>query len=337
MVVMQQYMLRRFKKGSLARFCMKQSYLERIGYSGDIKDISKILCDRFDIGKFQSNTLITTGYEDVNILLSTTTGKFLVKIFSNFRSDADCRRYVDVMQQAIKEGVHFPPLVISFEQVKVNAIPLRLCVLSFVEGKTFFELNEKPSKGEIRYLAHQAAGINTININPNPVYDHWAIVNFKKEFEEKKQYLDQSDLTKLEKTLQEFQSIDLKSLPHCFVHGDIIAPNVVRDKENQLWIIDFAVSNYYPRIVELAVLACGLLFDCDTKSKTAENLFLALKEYQKTILLTKQELDALPTFIKVAHCMHVLLASYEKKAKKNTSQENEYYLQLGRVGLEQTE
>ena len=314
---------------------MDQRYLARIGYAGDIKDISKTLCQSFDLGEFKSNALITTGYEDVNVLLETTNGKFLIKIFSNFRTDEECKRYVSVMQHAIKKGVRFPELIVPLQQVQVNNSSLRLCILTFVEGKTFFELDEKPSNKEIAFLAQQAALINTINIRPAAVYDHWAIVNFKKEFAEKKQYLAEKDLEDLQKVYAEFNKIDLTVLPHCFAHGDIIAPNVVKDNKGKLWIIDFAVSNYYPRIVELAVLACGLLFDSDNKKGTEENLSHAIKEYQKTVSLSNEELDLLPTFIKVAHCMHVLLASYEKNSEKNRSKENEYYLQLGRAGLNQ--
>ncbi len=83
------------------------------------------------------------------------------------------------------------------------------------------------------------------------------------------------------------------------------------------------------------MLACDLLFDRNSKAKSKENLSLALKEYQKTIKLTQRELDALPTYIELAHAMHVLCATYEKKALNNTTKENEYYLNLGRCGLRQ--
>ena len=33
---------------------------------------------------------------------------------------------------------------------------------------------------------------------------------------------------------------------------------VMKDNNGKLWIIDFAVSNYMPRIVDLAVSSCNL-------------------------------------------------------------------------------
>ena len=61
----------------------------------------------------------------------------------------------------------------------------------------------------------------------------------------------------------------------------------------------------------------------------------ALDEYQKRIKLMPRELEALPTYIKLAHAMHILLANYEKVAKDDDSEENEYWLEEGRAGLKQ--
>ena len=135
---------------------------------------------------------------------------------------------------------------------------------------------------------------------------------------------------------KEFEKINIQTLPHCFVHGDIIATNTMKDKNNKIWIIDFAVSNYYPRIQELAVFACNLLFDEEHRSKTENNLKIALGEYQKVIKLTPRELEILPTYIKLAYAMHVLSATYESVAEKNNSEENKYWLSQGRMGLCQT-
>jgi Ser/Thr protein kinase RdoA (MazF antagonist) len=133
--------------------------------------------------------------------------------------------------------------------------------------------------------------------------------------------------------LEEFKSLDVKELPHCFVHGDMIATNVMKDKQGQLWIIDFAVSNYYPRIQEIAVLACNLLFDPVNKSKTKNNLEIALEEYQRGIKLTDKELAALPTYIKLAHAMHILGGSHGNATGLSTPEENEHWIQEGREGL----
>jgi Ser/Thr protein kinase RdoA (MazF antagonist) len=165
------------------------------------------------------------------------------------------------------------------------------------------------------------------------IYDAWAITNFLKEFKKKGKSLSKDDLKLVEPLVKKYKELKIEELPHCFVHGDIIATNLMKDNKGNLWIIDFSVSNYYPRIQELAVLACNLFFEENNKDKSKENLEIALKEYQKVIALTKEELNVLPIYIELAHAMHLLSANFEKVKKNNQTDENEYWLNQGRIGL----
>ncbi|MBU0898387.1 MAG: phosphotransferase [Nanoarchaeota archaeon] len=316
-----------------------KKYYQRIGYEGELKDISLVLCKDFGLGNFLSNRIVAVGYEDFNFVLETTKGKYFVKIFFNFRTDNDCERYVKIMEKALEANVSFPKLFESeqghLHKIKVNSTPLRLCVMEYVDGKNYFELNQKPSSDEIKFLAHQAAIINSIELKPSFVYDSWAITSFLKQYEKEGEYLKPEDKKMIEPLKNEFKAMKIEQLPHCFVHGDIITTNVIKDKNNKLWIVDFAVANYYPRIQELAVMACNILFDEKDKKKSESNFKIALDEYQKTIKLTPRELEILPTYIKLAHAMHVLRANYEKVVEGNNSDENEYWLNQGRMGLRQ--
>lgn len=314
-----------------------KDFFKRINYQGKLDDISLSVCQDFQLGDFVSNELITLGYEDFNFVLETNKGKYFVKVFSSFRTKEDCQRYMEIMLRVNKEGISFPSLFrhgkSSFYTVVINNTKLRLCVMEYIDGQSYFFLGRKPDASEIKFLANQAALINSIDIKPKFVYDSWAITSFLKEFEKKKKYLAPEDLKMIKPLTKEFEKINIQTLPHCFMHGDIIVTNTMKDKNNKIWIIDFAVSNYYPRIQELAVFACNLLFDENDKSKTENNLKVALEEYQKIIKLTPKELKILPTYIKFAHAMHVLSATYESVAEKNDSEENKYWLNQGRTGL----
>jgi Ser/Thr protein kinase RdoA (MazF antagonist) len=318
---------------------MEDLFKQRINYSGDLKDISIQICKDYNLGNFKSNKLILVGYEDFNFVLETSEGKFFTKIFANFRSLDDCKRYIEIMEKAIKSNISTPRLYNSnqgFLYIKeINRTELRLCVAEFIQGKTFFELNKKPNEKEVKFLANQAALISSIDYNPPFIYDSWAITSFLKEYKEKSKKLSEEDLSLINPLVKEFKDIEIKKLPHCFVHGDIITTNVIKDNKNKLLIIDFSCSNYAPRIQELAVLTCDMLFD-KNREISQKNLEIALKEYQKIIPLTEKELKALPIYIRLAHAMHVLRAGYEKVVNKNNTPENEHFLVSGRMGLEQT-
>ena len=320
---------------------MEDLFRKRINYNGDIRDISIQICKDYDIGDFKSNNLILMGYEDFNIIIETSKGKYFVKIFANFRAMDDCERYVDIMEKANGAKISTPKLLKSkqgfLHLIEINKVKLRLCVAEFINGKTLFETKERLNSEEIKFLAHQIALINQLDIKPKFIHDEWAITNFLKEFEKKSKSLSKEDFKLIEPLVKRYKELNIEKLPHCFVHGDIIATNVMKDINGKLWIIDFSVSNYYPKIQEMAVLACNLLFDENNRDKSKENLEVSLKEYQKTIRLTNVELEALPTYIQLAHAMHLLSANYEKVSKNNTTKENEYWLNQGRIGLIQND
>lgn len=128
-----------------------------------------------------------------------------------------------------------------------------------------------------------------------------------------------------------FPGLHIERLPHCFVHGDIIATNVIKANDNRLFVIDFAIASWYPRIQELAVLLCDLLYSEDDNEYLA-NYNLALSTYQEEIRLEKREIDLLPTYIKLAHAMHIVPATREM-LKGNQLPENSFLLESGQKGI----
>lgn len=318
---------------------MEEIFKKRIGLNGDLKEISKIICEEFNIGEFLNCEIILIGYEDFNFFLTTTGGKFFVKIYANFRTLDDCKRNTEIMVKALESGVSIPKLYRSnqgyLHVLKIGPSKLRICVMDFIDGKDFFTSQLPITKKDKILIAHQASLINSISIKPKKVYDEWAITNFESEFNKKGQYLGSDDFKLVEPLLEKFKNLEIKTLPHCFIHGDIIRTNVIKDKNDKIWIVDFSVSNYYPRIQELAVLSCDILFNKDNKKESEQNLKDALEEYKKVIKLTPEEIAYLPTYVKLAHAMHVLCATYEKKVNNNHSKENEYFLNIGKSGLRQ--
>ncbi len=318
---------------------IKKVFWGRIKYSGRLEDISSVICRDFELGKLVSNKLVLSGYEDFNFILGTNKGKYFVKIFANFRSLKDCRRYIRILEIIKKTNVSFPDLIKSkqgyLHNMKIDKTTILLCVMKYIDGNTFYRLNTLPDKKEVKFLAQQAALINSIRIKPPFIYDSWAITSFVKQWKKDGKYLSPEDFQLVAPLVKEFMNMQIKKLPHTFVHGDILTTNVIKDKNNKLWIVDFAVANYYPRIQELAVMACNILFDKKNKETSNNNLKLALYEYEKKIHLTKREKQVLPTYIKLAHAMHVLRANYFNIVEKNNSKENNYFLDQGRSGLKQ--
>lgn len=310
-------------------------FRKRIDYQGDLQKLFQRVSEDYNFGKLISYTVLLQGYEDFNTIINTEKGKYFVKIFAKFRNKEDVQQYVNIMHTAVNNGVSHPKLITSstgyLYTVTFDKVDIRLAVMEYIDGKDFFLLKEKPTYQEMKFLAHQAARINMLNIRPKFVYDSWAIPNLLNEYKKTKEYLNKNDRAIIEPLVKQFSSLHLDTLPHAFVHGDIIATNTIRSNNGTVYIIDFAVANWYPRIQELAILLCDLFFVKDT-GKYLANYNLALQEYQKVITLEQAELNILPTYIKLAHAMHIIPATREK-INGNTLPENNFWLQSGQDGI----
>lgn len=317
-----------------------QDFNKRIGLNTDLQNISKKICESYNLGDFISNELITIGYEDYNYYLTTSSGKYCVKIFSKIRTEEDVKNYLDRIRAVANSEINAPkPLMVNNDitlSLDYEGNHYDICMFEYINGKNYFELGEKPSKDVIKEIARQTAMINNLDLKPVFIYDTWAIVNFAKEYNQKREYLSDDYKDEFDRLLVELNNIDFTNLPKAFVHGDIISTNVMLDENEKVWIIDFAVSNYLPRIIDLAVIACNMCLDEKSKDNTYENIALLINEYNKYNQLTEYELKVFGIFYRLANAMHILQPQYIIKTDGD-SDENQYWLNEGIIGYSYSE
>ncbi|MDO4742278.1 MAG: phosphotransferase [Candidatus Saccharibacteria bacterium] len=308
---------------------------ERIGLNTNLEDISKQICIKYRLGQFVSNKLIKIGYEDYSYVLTASGGRYCVKIFNRAKSKQEINGYLDTIKKVATSKLRTPrPLFIENDilfHLTYKNVSYNICVFEYIDGQTYFELGRKPSESEIKKIARQTAIINELDIRPNPVYDSWSPLNFKEEYRQKRGYVPNEYKEKFDSLLADFDKIDFIKLPRSFIHGDIVSTNVMVDKDGEIWIIDFTVSGYLPRIIELAILACDICLNRDSKQKTYSNISLLLDEYDRLIPLTDYERQVFSEFYKLTNAMHILQTYFLAGQGKN-SKENEYYLAEGKIG-----
>lgn len=308
---------------------MEKEFKERINLNTNLRDISNEICKRYNLGNCLSETIILVGYEDFNYILETTKGKYCVKIFNKERTDKDCKNYVDRIELASDLNINVPKLHKYKNDgecdIIIENIKYRLCVFDYIDGESFFDLGITPNDDEIKEIIRQMANIHTATLKSDFIYDKWAIINFPQEMQDKGNYLKIEDKQKLEDLLNKFLAIDMSKLPSAFVHGDIISTNVMKDADNKLWIIDFAVSNYLPRIIDLAVSSCNLCLEAEDKEKTIQKTRMIIEEYQKYNKLTDYEISQFPIFFEVANAMGILQISYLASLGEMTEEDKFWY------------
>ena len=316
-----------------------QSLRKRINYQGEFEELLTDVTNSYGLGVFISFEPMILGMEDLNLKLLTTKGKYFVKIFNEKRDNVECLRLVNIVKMCTDNGVSHPEFlkrdVGYIFRNQYEQFNIRLAVFEFIEGKTFFDLKRNPTTPELKEIIKMAATVNEIDYKTADLYDSWAIVNFPAEYKKAKKYVDDSEKKVFDDLLSQFEKIDIKSLSHSLVHGDLIGTNIIKGKE-KIYFVDFSSANFYPRIVELAVLMSDIMFDPTGKISVQKYFDLLTSEYQKYIKLTKEDLASLPLFIKLAHSMNYLGAILEKSVGKNKTEENEHWLKLGKKGLDAT-
>jgi homoserine kinase type II len=316
------------------------NFEKRIDLNFPLKEISEIVCKKYNLGKFVSNRLIKIGYEDFNYILNTGGGKFVVKIFSNLRTDEECEVLVEKAHVPYLQGVSTPKIydadgefLFKFEK---NKKKFRLCVTDHIDGKDFYRIGEPLSLDELKFVAVQTAMLNNINFQPPFVYDKWAIVNFEKEYNENISLVEKKYAKKIGEIFEKFKMVDMSKLKKGFVHGDIISTNIMRDKHGKLFIIDFSVGNFLPRIVDLAVCICDLCLDYQNLKLSKERTDAFVSAYESVSKLSEYERECLNVFIACHQAMTIIETTREKVIEKNETDENEWFMQDSKTGLDMT-
>lgn len=309
----------------------------RINLDVPLETLSKVVCEKFGLGNFVSNVVIEIGYEDFNYVLKTDKSQVVVKVFAQTRTDEDCKNLADRAAVPNENGFSSPKI---FEtngrnllEVKIKNTKFRLIVMEKIDGKDFFSLGEIPNLEELKTIGKELAKLNKIQFNPPFVYDRWAIVNFRQEFDKNKALLSESDCKSFGEILKEFEKCDFSKLKFGFVHGDIIVTNILKDASGKLFFIDFSVSNFLPRIVDLAVSIGDLCMVSNDESQAKERTKAFLEAYEKASKLSGYEKECLKVFLKVHQATSILNCLREKIVEKNDSKENTDFLEKSKLAL----
>lgn len=315
----------------------KRTPADRLNYNGSLQPVVARLCEAYRVGDPKDFSVFDVGYEDCNVLVVTPERKYVAKIFSKGRSPDDITRYSTIMELAVEAGVNHPPLIksgdgnIVYTDTQANEISMVL--MQCVEGKSFMELDRSPDKEELRAVIEQAAKVNKIDYKPPYLFDSWAIPNIHKMFEKVEQYIQPDDLELVKRVMAQYDQIPADTLPHAFVHGDFTKANVLKGNDGKVYILDFSVANWYPRIQELAVIAANLLHDENDQMSLRDKCDLVADQYSEFTQLTPEERTHLYPYTLAGVAMEFMGAHQEKFINGNSTEETEYWLKLGRSGL----
>ncbi|HEY1646174.1 MAG TPA: phosphotransferase [Candidatus Saccharimonadales bacterium] len=311
---------------------MSNTYQERLDYKGDIKPLIAAISEGYELGIVQESSVFNVGYEDCNVRVQTDTGQFVIKAFNKLRAEQDVDRYVSVMQAVVGSGVHHPPLhrTKSGSLLFTHPSGVSAVAMDFIEGHTYFDTKAVPTDEELALIADEAVKIHSLDIDPAYVFDSWAIPNIHEMHTASLPLLDEEGKRLAQAAISRYEGIDLSKLEKRFIHGDIISPNTLLGSDGKVWVLDFAVSNVYPRVQELAVMASSLLAGSQPSSlsqrvERVKNAYLKaggeLTDYEQQILMD---------YAIAAAAMEFMGSHKVKYTDKEDPEESDYWIGVGK-------
>lgn len=86
---------------------------DRLSFSGDFSQFITDLTADYDLGNLHDFQPIEIGYEDCNVILRTTSGTYVTKIFAKYRTPEDITRYAAIMEAVTSSEVNHPNLLMN--------------------------------------------------------------------------------------------------------------------------------------------------------------------------------------------------------------------------------
>lgn len=340
-------------------------YFTRVKFNEkDLNDILNIIISDYKFAEIKSYKVIETGYEDFNVYLETLNNKYVVKFFSNERTIDNINHYIKIVDLIAKQDYLNIPKVYknkngNLEEMDFNGNKIYCFVMEYINGNTIYELNKNIDLKAIIKIVFDILKYNCVNkelkdyLNSSDAkkfkqYDMWSYENFLEEYNDKKKYLNAEDnelikpivsyysdmINRYKKYDEKFKNQPVMP-PYMSAHNDFISTNIILKDNTEPFYIDFSVSSVALNFVDIAIFGCDTVLKKDITSEEYAN-YLKIISYilYRTHIM---EYNLYPTAVAVQHAIHILIANYYKVHEDVDSAENDYFLNLGRIGIKYLE
>lgn len=312
--------------------------LERINLDVSFEELAGQLTRDYGLGSSSSFKPLPVGYEEVNSLLVTNKGKFIVKIFSKDKDLKTIKSNITALLEYYKGGVPVPKLYPNSKNrylYKINQVHAAyLIVTDYFDGEKFTEV--QPTIEDKIKITKILSQIHKLNFKTSANYDIWLTIHLAKEFEKKYKYLSEENRELINPILDEFVKIDLSKFTKSIVHFDLHRENVMKNKNGDYCILDLASTDYNYKVIDLATYMA--LFCTEFNKAPKNNLHIyrtILKEYEKNNSLNDYEKGALLILIKATFASNLFIPEFlQKTGRDENPTQTIYYKFMGKKGLE---
>lgn len=246
---------------------------------------------------------IFEGYEDVNIILNSDNGKYVLKIFATFRSEKNIHDYIKVIHEATNLGVQTLELVQSksgedyFFYENTYAI-----ITKYFNGNNFVKI--PPTLEEMLEVTRSLAKLNTLNFDIDETYDSWGNNNLVSEYNNTivKDNKVKKDLLPIVKYLE---NLDTYKFSKGVIHGDMQRKHVLKNND-KLCIIDYGCMRNDLKVYDLSTFLAWFCLGEDNWNKREGIFNKVIYEYTKINLLSEKEIKSIKPLITASYAAYYL-------------------------------
>lgn len=316
----------------------QDALLSRVQLHMPLAKLANTITETFRLGKVMSFELLPVGYEEVNALLITSTGKYIVKIFSKDKSLEAIQSNVRALLAYSAGGIPVPKLFPFEHNSYLYKIPEEadtyLVVMEYFDGKRFTDIS--PTLKDKKLIVDIMANIHELRFQTNTQYDAWLTINLQKEFAEKSTYLTDKQLQVVKPVVDRFSQIQFDKFQKTTTHLDLHRENVMKNESGRYCILDLASTDLNYTIIDLATYFA--LFCTEFTQSAQDNIDMygeLLARYKKHRTITLYEKEQLMTLIQATFASNLLIPAYliASETDENSAQ-TLYYRSMGEQGLE---
>ena len=337
------------------------NYFTRVKFKAkDLKNVLEIIAKDYDFTDVKDYHVIETGYEDFNVYMETLDNKYVVKFFSNERTIKNIYHYINIIELLSKQSYFNIPKIYKNKngilgKINYNNNDIYFFVMENIDGKTVYELNKDLDLKTIIRIVFDILKYDCVykelkdylsseTAKKFKYYDMWSYENFKAEYDKKKKYLSKEDnelikpiVTYFEDMTNRYKNYDKEFKnkqvipPYMSAHNDFLSTNIIINNDYEPYYIDFSVSSVALNFIDVAVFGCDTILKKDMSSSEYAKYLRIISYILYRIHI--MEYNLYPTAVAVQHAIHILIANYYKVHEHVDSVENDYWLNIGRMGI----
>ncbi len=264
-----------------------------------LSTLQEILNQYPSLGEIKEHKLFTSGFENSNYYVETTTGKFVIKIFEGIGvSKENILFEIEVMVFCSQHGLKIPALYKTKHGSHFTALnngEKIVIVMEFIEGENLFkqQLSDSIAAAIGQEAGKMDAALQYFKDGAKTRQNYqWDMKNFL-QLEASLNLLPAAfDKNMVQNIFNKFRKIlpTFSSLPKGLIHNDIAAHNLLAQGNELKAIIDFSDMAFSPYIQNIAVFLAQSVFSYSWQPHQTK---IFLREYQKHRPLGKEEMEIL--------------------------------------------